>query len=235
MIANTLKDINVDFDMQTDSHDKDPDYASATLKSYHRLLWSKPLPNGEVMVLETGKGMYLKYKDIYLGSDSITATFRNGRNKNLEAFKQGIDNFPNFEEKVLSKLYTIGGSIIFPQTKYSMNRARGCHPRICDRWDLSLECIRRYYNGEESPLMKAIEESKGFFKLFIDFKGYVDFFFLQDCVDKDYNVKLWLKTPLFVSYPLPMNLEDYRAWIDTQMDFTERRNQRIKEYCRKYL
>lgn len=41
-----LKDIDVWFDVQTDSNGKDPDSASKTLKSYHQALWSKLLPNG---------------------------------------------------------------------------------------------------------------------------------------------------------------------------------------------
>ena len=231
MIAKTLKEIDVNFDVQTDSRGKDPDYASATLKSYHQLLWSKPLPNGETMNLKSGKDCYLRWNSIYLGSDSITATFRNGRNKHFEEFKSGIPNYPEFENNVLAKLYTIGGAIIFPQTPWSMNRARGCHPRICDRWDLTLECIRRFYIGEESPLSKSLHESKQFFDLFIDFKGYVDFFLLQDCVDDKYNVKFWFDTPLFVSDPMPKTLDSYLAWVNTQLDFANKRNHRIMEYC----
>ena len=33
--------------------------------------------------------------------------------------------------------------------------------------------------GEESPLSKVIEGDKAFYDLFIDFKGYVDFFFCR--------------------------------------------------------
>ena len=231
MIASTLKEIDVNFDVQSDSHGKDPDYASATMKSYHKLLWSKPLPNGKTLKLEDGKDCYLKWNGMFFGSDSITATFRNGRNKHFEEFKSGIPNYPEFEKDVLSKLYTIGGAIIFPQTPWSMNRARGCHPRICDRWDLTLECIRRYYIGEESPLNKSLLESKQFFDLFIDFKGYVDFFLLQDCVNDNYDIKFWLDTPLFESNPMPTTLESYLAWVNTQLDFAKKRNLRILEYC----
>ena len=112
-----------------------------------------------------------------------------------------------------------------------MNRARGCHPKICDSWDLTLECIRRYYAGEPSPLDKALWESKHFFDLFVDFKGYVDFFFLQDCVDEYYNVKFWLDTPLFENNPIPKTLDSYLAWVDSQIEFATNRNKRIKEYC----
>lgn len=226
-----LEDIDITFDVQTDSRGKDPDYASATLRSYHQLLWSKRLPNGEMLALSSGKDCYLKGNGVFFGSDSITATFRNGRNRHYEEFRQAIPNHAEFEKDVLHRLYTVGGTIIFPQTDWSMNRARGCHPRICDRWDLTLECIRRFYIGETSPLEKAILESREFFEWFVDFKGYVDFFLLQDCVDEQYNVKFWLDTPLFASYPLPQDLESYLAWVNTQLEFAEKRGQRIKEYC----
>jgi hypothetical protein len=229
-----LKDIDITLDVQSDSRDKDPDWASVTLKSYHQLLWSKPLPNGKTLSLETGNDCYLKGNGVFFGSDSITATFRNGRNKHFNEFKAAIPNYAEYEKQTLSKLYTIGGTIIFPQTPWSMNRARGCHPRICDRWDLTMECIRRFYIGESSPLDKSISVCKEFFEWFGDFKGYVDFFLLQDCVDSSYNVKFWLKTPLFESNPIPQDLESYIAWVDTQLDFAEKRNRRILEYCQSY-
>ncbi len=58
-----LKDIDVWFDVRSDcprpkpgsNKIPDPDNASPTLKAYHQLLWSKQLPNGEFMALETGK------------------------------------------------------------------------------------------------------------------------------------------------------------------------------------
>ena len=112
-----------------------------------------------------------------------------------------------------------------------MNRARGCHPRICDRWDQTLECIKRFYNHEPSPLDKALYKSEAFFRLFIDFKGYVDFFLLQDCVDDDYNVKLWLDTALFETMPLPKTIDIYLKWIESQRNFVKQRGLRIKDYC----
>ena len=41
---------------------------------------------------------------------------------------------------------------------------------ICDRWDLTLECIRRFYAGEPTPLDSALKKSRVFFELFVDFK-----------------------------------------------------------------
>ena len=73
-------------------------------------------------------------------------------------------------------------------------------------------------------------ESKQFFDLFVDFKSYTDFFLLQDCVDDSYKVKFWFDTPLFENEPMPKTLESYLAWIQTQLDFTAKRNKRIQEY-----
>ena len=226
-----LKDIDITFDFQTDTREgKDPDSDSKTLRKYQQLLWSKPLPSGETMQLNIEKG-FLKWKDMWFGSDSITASFLHYRFPLKEYVEQNIPNFAQWKKDYWHKTYTVGGEIIFPMVKWSMNQARGCSVKICDRWDLTLECIRRYYAGESSPLDKALEKSSDFFNLFVDFKGYVDFFLLQDCVDDDYNVKFWLETPLFVSMPMPKDLDEYCMWINSQLDFVEKRGNRIKEYC----
>lgn len=225
-----LKDIDVAFDVQTDSGGKDPDGYSPTLKMYHKLLWSKTLPNGDDMPLVIDKGC-LRWKNIWFGCDSITASFLHWRFPLKDYVEQHIPNFVEWKKDYWHKTYTIGGSIIFPMHRWSMNQARGCNVKICDRWDLTLECIRRFYSGESSPLDSALEKSRDFFKLFINFKGYVDFFLLQDCVDDNYNVKFWLNTPLFVSMPMPTNMDDYMKWIDSQVDFVNKRNARIAHYC----
>ena len=112
-----------------------------------------------------------------------------------------------------------------------MNQARGCHKRIRDRFDLTLECIHLFYEGKSSPLDTALNRSKSFFELFVDFKEYVDFFLLQNCVDENYNVKFWLDTPLFDTYPMPKTREKYMEWIQSQVNFVNQRNKRIVNYC----
>jgi len=32
-----------------------------------------------------------------------------------------------------------------------------------------------------------VKNDKEFFELFVDFKGYIDYFYLQDCVSYDYS------------------------------------------------
>ena len=157
-----LQDIDIHFDVQTDSKGKDPDSASPTLRAYHQLLWSKPLPNGQEMKLEIEKNC-LKWGDIWFGCDSITASFLHWRFPLKEYVEQHIPDFAKWKKDYWHKTYTIGGSIIFPMHKWSMNQARGCSVKICDRWDLTLECIRRFYAGEPTPLDKALVKDREFF------------------------------------------------------------------------
>ena len=161
-----LQDIDIHFDVQMDSNGKDPDSASPTLKAYHQLLWSKLLPNGQEMKLEIEKNC-LKWGDMWFGCDSITASFLHWRFPLREYVMQNIPHFAEWKIDYWHKTYTIGGSIIFPMHTWSMNQARGCSAKICDRWDLTLECIRRFYVGEPTPLDKALEKDREFFNLLL--------------------------------------------------------------------
>ena len=207
----------------------DPDAKSKTLQTYHQILWSKPLPNGEKINLKTGNGSdYLTWKNFKFGSDSILASFRYVRyRKMLEEVSKKIPNYQDFIEDFIHRTYTIGGSIIFPKDN-SINRARGVNPLIKDRWDLTLECIRRYYKNESSPLFETLIKNKDFFDLFVDFKGYVDFFYLQDCVSSDYqSVIFWIGDGDLSKNPLPETVDEYLMWIEKQLNFVEKRNDRI--------
>ncbi len=214
----------------------DPDSDSPMLKKYHILLWSKQLPNHEDMKLEDGKSRdYLVWKNFRFGSDSIVASFRYKRYYHMiKKVIAQLDDYKNFFETYTRKSYTIGGEIIFPKKKGSINQRRGCNHFIKDRFDLTLECIRKYYNHERSPLYDTLLENKEFFDLFVDFKGYVDFFFLQDLVTEDYShVKLWLCNGIFDDNPLPKDENEYLKWISNELDFVSKRNKRIKEAVEK--
>ena len=91
-----VMNLNISYDVRTDSGGKDPDFASSTLKKYHQLLWSKPLPNGQFLDLQTGKGCYLKWDDMYFGSDSIIVSFMHDRYKLRKQIEDSIPNFSSF-------------------------------------------------------------------------------------------------------------------------------------------
>lgn len=73
--------------------------------------------------------------------------------------------------------------------------------------------------GGKSAVQITIER-QGLFDLFVDFKGYVDFFFLQDCVSEDYKkVNLWLGNDFFEKNPVPHNADEYLTFIEKEYDF----------------
>lgn len=244
--------IDVNFDFTTDSKGywddfwnrgdglgacgSNPDKDSPTLRIYHQLLWSKLLPNGETMELKKGKWAdydYLTWKDMRFGSDAIIVDFRYYNNRQIiDQVFEILDDYKAYYENLIRKSYTIGGMIIFPKHPSSMNQNKGTNRKVSDRWDLTLECIRRYYKGEDSPLYKTILRDKVFYDLFVDFKGYVDFFFLQDCVTTDYsNVNLWCGDSSFTGSGLPKTVEEYFEFIKNEYAFLDKRNERIKKYC----
>lgn len=217
----------------------DPDKASATLRTYHQQLWSKHLPNGETMKLEKGKLAdydYLTWKNMRFGSDSVIVSFRYYNYRYIiDQVFETKSNYKGFYEALIRKAYTIGGMLIFPKHQNSMNQSKGTNRKIADRLDLTLECIRLYYLRKESPLYKTIERDKEFFDLFIDFKGYIDFFLLQDAVSEDYkSVNIWDGKGDFIEDGLPKTLEAYYSFLDKEFDFLEKRNKRIEEYSTRY-
>ena len=78
-----LNMIDITFDFRTDSRCKDPDTYSPTLNAYHRALWSKKLPNGEMMELHSGRAPFvLTWKDFYFKSaqqEKHNSIFTSGR------------------------------------------------------------------------------------------------------------------------------------------------------------
>ena len=234
---NSKDRIDIAFDFRSDTpKGKDPDSYSKTLKSYHQRLWSRGLPNGEVMELEPRRSpYYLTWKSFDFGSDSIIVEMRYGRNKIINQVYDIVGDYEAYYENLVHRSYSIGGMIIFPRHRNSMNQQRGMNSLIADRWDLTLECIRRYYAGQESPLYKTLQSDKGFYDLFVDFKGYVDFFFLQDCVSHDYSkVDIWMGDTSFKKSGLPKTVDEYFEFIRKEHEFLDKRNARIAEYCKEH-
>lgn len=107
----------------------------------------------------------------------------------------------------------------------TINQARGCDGRIRDLFDLTLECIRRRYLDEPSPLSPTLARYEDFFQLFGDFGGY---FLLQDLVDEDtLTVKFSLPSEDFTASPLPASLDGYLRYRQRAAEFIESRNGRI--------
>ena len=184
--------IDATFDVRTDARGRDPDLTSPTLRRYHRLLWSKPLPCG--MPIHVGhcdpSPLLAPYSE--LGEFSLASDGGMPRYPHWFVMAPITSQVPDSEnQKLLTAGYTIGGRIIWPRNKVdgkiTINGARGMHPKIKNRFDLTVECVRRHYLGVPSPLGRTMARYPEFFALFENFRGYVDFFLLQDLVTDDYS------------------------------------------------
>ncbi len=232
--------IDITFNVYSDTPSgKDPDSYSATLRSYHKLLWTKSLPNGFIFNLNdiTPKLLYHQSDlgEFFLSSDSIGHTYGGGpTGYRVKSVSHIFDQVPPVEiEKFFKVCCTIGAYIIFPSkridNKPTINGARGLNHKIKDRFDLTLECIRRYYEKEGSPLTEVMNRNSKFFNLFESFRGYVNFFLLQDLVNENYSkIKFWLPFTSFDNSPLPTSVDEYVFYSRNVTDFVSARNQRIK-------
>lgn len=230
--------IDTSFDVYSDTPvGKDPDQWSPTLRRFHAHLWSKPLADGHHFTLSTKtRGAYLHHissrGEFILSSDSIGHTYRYSK-----PVAEVIAQVPQVElDEFFASASTIGAYTVFPGRtvgrKPTINGARGMHPKIGDRFDLTLECIRLHYAGQDSPLSEALARYSTFFDLFGDFAGYVDFFLFQDLVNKDNcSIEFFLPHTDFNSRPYPANLDAYRAYRDAVTSFISARNTRIANAC----
>ena len=230
--------IDIEFNVFSDTPSgKDPDAFSPTLRRYHQILWSKTLPNGSQFDLDLQYPRLLHHKselgEYFLSSDAIGHTY-----KGVQRMAHIVSEVSNEELNTFFRLCTtIGGFIIFPakqvDKKVTINAARGMNHSIQDRFDLTLECIRRYYLGQESPISVVLERYANFFSLFTNFSGYIDFFLLQDLVCDDYSgINFWHPFETFDKSPLPSNLFEYSKSKINVVTFVNARNNRIFEFSK---
>lgn len=226
--------IDTKYNFYTDSKGRDPDSTSPTLRNYHKMLWSKPLPNGKILELrDNKKGAYLYHEselgEFYFGSDAITHSYKNQKRK-----KWLTEQIPNEVNELFDTGSTIGAYIIFPNKridgKHTINQARGVNRSIDDRFDLTLECIRRFYSGNRNPLYETLLRYKEFFDLFDDFPGYIHFFFLDDLINKYNKIKFYLPFDDFTTHPSFSDVNQYLLYKERVVDFIQARNWRIQIY-----
>ena len=72
--------VDINFNVYSDTPEgKDPDSFSPTLRNYHKILWSKPLPNNQDFYLDLDFPKLLHHKstlgEFFLSSDSIGHTY----------------------------------------------------------------------------------------------------------------------------------------------------------------
>ena len=232
-------------------------------KKYY-LTWGKFTFSSDIIVTDCSR--YVALKDKYLKED-------------LDVFREIIKQVKKEAKERTKKFYTgIGNFIIFPTIANSFNMVRGKSP-FYDRFDLALEYIRIYYQRQKKgkvddnenyidetvyeKLFKAKDVHSNepvnqiFFDKFDSFKGYIEFFCLQDWVDKDYShvrdlvkselpkkadreflkavdeeidwgERCWVNEKSF-EHPFPKSMEAYKRWIKNQQILAQRRTKKIKK------
>lgn len=228
---NQMFDVKYQFHQcKTNNKKFDIDLHCRKIYEYHQRLWQKKLPNGanlKFQIKHKGGSFFLldNKSGISFGSDSILHTYRH--------FKKGYirEVIEKFNVKETNKFYeeitSIGGYIIFPKRINSLNQRRGTDALVKDRFDITLDSIRKYYQKDklDYPLKKVIEKDGEFFSWFMDFKSYVSFFYLDDLVNPKTDEILFFSE----DKPLPRSKEGYLAYKDKVLFFLKNRNKRIKE------
>lgn len=244
-------DTTHNYKVDTPSRTKpDADKDSQILRTDHELLWSKELPSGDIFApkVTPRRSQYLIHKDSSearhcYGSDAITSSYTSWviqKNPKSRALVDAIEGLNDGQKtRYLKPAYTVGSTMIWPvraKDPWTMNRARGANMKIADRMDLTLECIRRHYAGEAgTPLTRVTDAYADFFELFIDFKGFVEFFHFQDLVARDCDeVEFYLPFDNFKQSGTPATTTEYVKYREAVLKFIERRSHRMAEWVRTY-
>lgn len=215
----------------------DADSWSGLLRAAHQRLWSKPLPGGEPLELAHDLTVLKPNRvSLRLSSDTIASTHNSYRRHGVDTLWHQLS--PTDQMRYDRGFYTVGGFIVFPVHSQSLNQRRGTSGRICDRFDLSLECIRLYYEGvttaDRNPLGDVLLVDAAFFDLFGQgpegFAAYVDFFYLGALVH-DGGVR-WLDGAdsgerAFTYSPLPKTIDAYIRYLEALLAFVNSRNEAI--------
>ena len=103
----------------------DADARSPLLRKFHRQLWSKPLPTGETLDLTVDLSVASpgSLRGLRLSSDTIASTHRNYRRRQIHVL---WDALPAVDKLRYDRgFYRMGGFIVFPCHRKSMNTERG--------------------------------------------------------------------------------------------------------------
>lgn len=240
---------------------KDPDAHSARLRGWHAVLWSKGLPDGGRLELQQeARGLRDTAHGEYLSSDAampVWERWREVQGFHAEAQDRLQARGRGSIHDVGWRLYDMGGFILFPgyqvAGQWTINQAKGCiRRRIADRLDLTLECIRVYYeflsdrsslnadlpDGYDriNPLGPTLHRYRAFFELFASFDGYVAFWLLDDLTQEAASGRqVNFLLPRASSGPydfehefaLPLDAASYCAYLEAADDFVASRNRRM--------
>jgi hypothetical protein len=195
---------------RTEYFRNDPDSHSRRLRDWHRVLWTKPLPDGTTLdLVPYDHGLVDRDRDMFLKSDTAVPTWE--LQQEVQPFRDAVQERLRQAGRgsihdVGWRLYDMGAMVLFPGRQVdgqrTINQDKGwLRYSIADRLDLTVECIRLYYgflrdldpsdqdaaklpDGHQriNPLAPTLHRYQSFFALFGTFDHYVQFWLLQDLV-----------------------------------------------------
>ena len=240
-------DADVGGDPPDYANSRDADRYSIRLRESHCDLWSKELPDGKLLTLQSNDDGWLDVSSPHslasigfrLSSDTIATPHERYLGRGIHLLWGALPAADRNNYK--RRFYTIGGFLVFPRRPGSINVSRGRWTgSIQDRFDLTLECICRYYRGKTdasvNPLGAVLLADSMFYELFGQgdegFASYTKFFHLDGLVEDgevrmfdDFDGGSWD----FTRAPLPTNRETYRRYLDNVARFVSERNDSIKQ------
>jgi len=243
---------------------KDPDTYSPNLQRWHQRLWSRTLADGTGLELTAqGRGVLVTASGLALTSDAAVPAWEHWTE--VQALKPETEQLLQAQGRGTIhdlgwRLYDMGCFVLFPglqirRGQHTINQARGwLRVRIADRLDLTLECIRRYYEqladastpelpvGYEltNPLGPVLHRYRTFFDLFGSFERYVAFWMLQDLVtDGPDGRQVRFLMPRNEPGPydfqrergLPRTAQAYCDYLIAADDFVQARNRRLAAHA----
>lgn len=201
---------------------------------FHRISPYKPMSKAMIDIAENIKARD-EYQKIWEELQSLKREERR--------YNEKFGDWHKFIWCYLQKANTIGGFVLFPRHDNSINQKRGKRP-IDDRFDLTLECIRRMYDSGFSssnhPLFDISEEDKEFFRMFGSFKEYAKFFCFEDSWVTEGHVLNLLDNKLlddwdFSREPLPQDSKQWWRFYENIMNRLNARNEQIKKIMCSYF
>lgn len=240
----------------------DPDSHSRNLQQWHQRLWDRRLADGAGLQLTSPRrGVLLTDSGIALTSDAAVPAWEHWAQ--VQALKPETDELVRARgrgsiHQLGWRLYDMGCFLLFPGLQigrqHTINQARGWTLAIADRLDLTLECIRRYYDqlpdasapelpaGYEltNPLGPVLHRYRTFFDLFGSFDNYVTFWMLEDLVtDEPGGPQVRFLMPRYESGPydfqresgLPRTARAYSEYLFAADDFVHARNRRLAAHA----
>lgn len=189
------------------SEAQDPADFSAKLAQYQILLYTKPLPSGGFLKLRANKFNQVE-AELPSGESILLTSMPLIHQACFEADNHELlSKLPQSQVDIMLRTLVTSGNYMLipaqPLNGYRLDDFRK-NPRIGNRIDLYLECVRRQYAGEPSPLDDILNPFKPWFELFLSFKQFVEFFYLGNLYDPKLKKIHFFKT---FDPDFPINLD----------------------------